>query len=400
MPDEIDILKQSVKGFKAAAVAAGLKKGGAPDMALIVSEKEASAAGVFTTNKVKAAPVLVTRKHMKGGTARAIIANAGCANACTGDPGLADAHRTAELVGEVLGIEPRRVLVASTGVIGQRLDMGKVEPAILNLKEALIPEGIPLAAKAIMTTDSLSKISSFDGLADDRSYRITGIAKGAGMIMPNMATMLCFILSDIQVPPEPLQEMLSAAAEKTFNRISVDGDTSTNDMVLMMANGMAGNTALIGEDRKLFQEGLTGVMENLARMIVKDGEGATKLVDVIINNAASGEDALKAARTVANSSLVKTAFYGQDPNWGRILAALGRADIEMHESQIDIRIDDVQIVSGGLGCGMEAEKQAAQIMTKDEFVLSVDLHQGNFRDHVVTSDLTHEYIDINADYRT
>ena len=167
-----------------------------------------------------------------------------------------------------------------------------------------------------------------------------------------------------------------------------------------MANGMAGNTALGGDDRELFEEGLTRVMENLARMIVKDGEGATKLVDVIINNAASAEDALKAARTVANSSLVKTAFYGQDPNWGRIMAALGRADIEMHESKIDIRIDDIPIVSGGLGCGMEAEKRAAQIMTRDEFVLTVDLHQGNFRDHVVTSDLTHEYIDINADYRT
>ena len=216
MPDKIDMGKQSVKGFRAAAVAAGLKKGGAPDMALIVSDKEASAAGVFTTNKVKAAPVLLTRKHIKGGTARAIIANAGCANACTGDPGLADAHHTADLVGEALGIQPQRVLVASTGVIGQRLDMDKVEAAILNLKKALIPEGIPLAAEAIMTTDSLSKISSFDGLAENRSYRITGIAKGAGMIMPNMATMLCFILSDIRIVPEALQEMVSAAAERDF----------------------------------------------------------------------------------------------------------------------------------------------------------------------------------------
>ena len=240
---------------------------------------------------------------------------------------------------------------------GQRLDMDKVEAAISNLKEPLIPEGIPLAAEAIMTTDSLSKISSFDGLAENRSYRITGIAKGAGMIMPNMATMLCFILSDIQIAPAALQEILSTAAEKTFNRISVDGDTSTNDMVLMMANGMAGNTALGGDDRKLFEEGLTRVMENLARMIVKDGEGATKLVDVIIKNAASAEDALKAARTVANSSLVKTAFYGQDPNWGRIMAALGRADIEMHESKIDIRIDDIPIVSGDLGAGWKLKNE-------------------------------------------
>jgi len=391
---------ETVPGFKAAAVAAGLKKTHAPDMALIVCEREASAAGVFTANKVKAAPVILTQKHMSGGKAMAIIANAGCANACTGNPGLADAGLTADLVAKALGVSSENVLVASTGVIGQRLDMDKVSKAIPMLKEGLIPEGIPMAAKAIMTTDSFPKISRFDGMAENRPYGICGIAKGAGMIMPNMATMLCFILTDIEIPPPALQKSLSMAAEKTFNRISVDGDTSTNDMVLMLANGMAGNKGFSGDDLSRFEAGLTRVMGDLARMIVKDGEGATKLVDVVINNALSAEDALNAARTVANSSLVKTAFYGQDPNWGRIMAALGRADITMDETCVDISINDVQIVSGGLGNGVETEKRAALIMTGNEFMVSIDLHQGTHHDHVLTSDLTHEYININADYRT
>ena len=400
MPGPLDEGTQTVRGFKAAAVDSGLKKGHGSDIALIVSERKASAAGVFTANKVKAAPVLLTRKHIAGGTAHAIIANAGNANACTGNPGLSDAARTAGLVGKTLGISPESVLIASTGVIGQRLDMDRVSRAIPLLKEALTPEGIPLAAQAIMTTDSFPKISSFDGIAENRPYRISGLAKGAGMIMPNMATMLCFILTDIQITSDTLQNVLRVCAEKTFNRISVDGDTSTNDMVLMLANGMAGNTTLGKKDHARFQEGLTGVMEDLARMIAKDGEGATKLVDVVINNALSAEDALNAARTVANSSLVKTAFYGQDPNWGRIMAALGRADVNMDETRVDIWVNDIQIVSGGLGSGVEAEKQAALIMTQKEFTLSIDLHQGNHRDHIITCDLTHEYININADYRT
>ena len=400
MPGPMDEKTTTVRGFKAAAVDSGLKKGHGSDITLIVSERESSAAGVFTANKVKAAPVLLTREHISGGTARAIIANAGNANACTGKPGLTDAAHTTALVGKILGISPESVLVASTGVIGQRLDMEKVSRAIPELKASLSPEGIPMAAQAIMTTDSFPKISSFDGMADSRPYRILGLAKGAGMIMPDMATMLCFILTDVEIAPETLQNILRVATEKTFNRISVDGDTSTNDMVLMLANGMAGNTTLSETDRTQFEEGLTGVMEDLARMITRDGEGATKLVDVVVNNALSAEDALKAARTVANSSLVKTAFYGQDPNWGRIMAALGRADIEMDETHVDIWINDVQIVSGGLGKGVEAEKQAAQIMTQQEFILSIDLNQGSCRDHIITSDLTHEYININADYRT
>ncbi len=389
-----------VQGFTAAAVASGLKKGHGLDLALIVSERAATAAGVFTANKVKAAPIMLSRKNIENGTAMAIIANAGNANACTGAHGLADAERTADLVGQYLGIPPDNVLVASTGVIGQKLNMDKISNAIPKLKEALTPEGIPMAARAIMTTDSFPKTSRFDGRAGNHPYRIVGFAKGAGMIMPNMATMLCFILTDIQTAPDDLQKALQASVEKTFNRITVDGDTSTNDMVLILANGMAGNTTLSEKDHAQFKEGLTGVMEKLARMIVKDGEGATKLVDIEIRNAFSAKDALKAARTVANSSLVKTAFYGQDPNWGRIMAALGRADIEMDETCVDIRINDILIVSSGLGNGVEVEKQAAEIMTRKEFTLSIDLHQGAHFEHVVTSDLTHEYISINANYRT
>jgi len=396
----MDEEKHIVQGFKAAAVVAGLKKGDALDMALIVSDREAAAAGIFTTNKVRAAPVILSERHLENGKARAIIANAGNANACTGDPGLNDARRTAELVGQGLGISPEDVLVASTGVIGQELDMDLIAGAIPGLTKTLALDAVPLAAQAIMTTDSFPKISSFEGQAGGHTYRITGIAKGAGMIMPNMATMLSFILSDISISSDDLKSALLSSVETTFNRISVDGDTSTNDTVLAMANGLAGNEELKGEDYDIFAEGLRNVMWNLARMIVRDGEGATKLVSVEVKNAFSPLDALRAARTVANSSLVKTALYGQDPNWGRVMAALGRAEIEMREDQVDIWIDDVRIVAGGLGRGAEAEKLAAEIMTRNEFALTIDLQQGEYHERMLTCDLTHEYVTINADYRT
>ena len=396
----MDEEKHIVQGFKAAAVVAGLKKGDALDIALIVSDREAAAAGIFTTNKVRAAPVILSERHLENGQARAIIANAGNANACTGDPGLNDARRTAELVGQGLGISPEDVLVASTGVIGEQLDMDLIAGAIPGLTKALDPDAVPLAAQAIMTTDSFPKISTFEGRAGGHTYRITGIAKGAGMIMPDMATMLCFILSDIGINSDDLKNALLSSVETTFNRISVDGDTSTNDTVLAMANGLAGNEELKGEDYDIFAEGLRNIMWDLARMIVRDGEGATKLVSVEVKNAFSPLDALRAARTVANSSLVKTALYGQDPNWGRVMAALGRAEIEMREDQVDIWIDDVQIVAKGLGRGAEAEKLAAEIMTRNEFSLTIDLNEGGYHDRMLTCDLTHEYVTINADYRT
>jgi glutamate N-acetyltransferase/amino-acid N-acetyltransferase len=392
--------KYRVNGFTVSAAVAGLKKGGVLDMALIVAEKECAAAGVFTANKVKAAPVILSKKNIRSGKARAIVANAGNANACTGEGGLEDAALTAELVARGLNIEPDQVLVASTGVIGQRLNMSLVQSAVPELVKGLSVDGLPQAAGAIMTTDSFPKISLFEGRAGDTPYRIVGFAKGAGMIMPDMATMLCFVLSDIRIPVDDLETELRTCVDTTFNRITVDGDTSTNDMVLMMASGLAENDPFTEDDRVAFGEGLKSVLWDLSKMIVRDGEGATKLVSVEVKSAVSPEDAGVAARTVANSSLVKTAIYGQDPNWGRILAALGRADIEMREEDVGIWINDVQIVSGGLGLGVEQEKKANEIMTGKEFSLVIDLGQGGFDDRVLTCDLTHEYISINADYRT
>jgi glutamate N-acetyltransferase / amino-acid N-acetyltransferase len=390
----------TVQGFKASAVKAGLKKDKGLDLALIVSETEAAVAGVFTTNKVVAAPVILTREHTKNGRARAIIANAGNANACTGKSGFNDARRTAELVADKLGIGTDEVLVASTGVIGQPLNVDRIAEALPALVERLSLDGIPTAAQAIMTTDSFAKISHFEGHAGGQPYRILGVAKGAGMIMPNMATMLCFIVSDIRIDSHDLKGVLSSSVETTFNRITVDGDTSTNDTVLVMANGMAGNTGLTEADFKGFARGLETVMGELAQMIVRDGEGATKVIHMQIKGANSASDALKAVRTVGNSSLVKTACYGQDPNWGRIMAALGRADIVMDEGKVDIWVNDILIVSAGLGKGQEAEKKAAEIMVQKEYTITIDLHQGDFEDRMITCDLTHEYVSINASYRT
>jgi glutamate N-acetyltransferase/amino-acid N-acetyltransferase len=389
-----------VQGFKASAVKAGLKKDEAPDLALIISEKETAVAGVFTTNKVVAAPVIVSREHVKSGRARVIIANAGNANACTGKSGLNNARRTAQLVADKLGIGADEVLTASTGVIGQPLNVDRIAEALPTLIKGLSPDGIPDAACAIMTTDSFAKISCFEGSAGGRPYRLLGIAKGAGMIMPNMATMLCFMVSDIRIDPHDLKAILSSSVETTFNRISVDGDTSTNDTVLVMANGLAGNRVLTEADLNEFSKGLKSVMGDLAQMIVRDGEGATKVIHMEIKGAHSASDALKAVRTVGNSSLVKTACYGQDPNWGRIMAALGRAEIVMEEERVDIWVDDILIVSAGLGKGEAAEKKAAEIMLKKEYTLTIDLHQGDFEDRLITCDLTHEYVSINANYRT
>ena len=388
-----------ISGYMGSAVVAGIKKGEVPDLALIFSEREAVASGVFTTNRVKAAPVILSREHIKNGPVRAIVVNSGNANACTGDSGIRNARLTAEVVAENLGIKPVEILVASTGVIGAQLDMNSIKSAIPELTKSLSPEGIPRVAEAIMTTDSFPKVSRFEGQVNGRSFQILGIAKGAGMIMPNMATMLCFVLTDMGIDATNLDKAVLQAVDVSFNRISVDGDTSTNDTVFVLANGRT-EEALSYEDLEVFNRGLTSVMKELAAMIVKDGEGATKLVRVEVKGASSAEDALKAARTVANSSLVKTAFYGQDPNWGRIMAALGRADIQMLEDKTSIWLDGIKIVEGGLGTGVEHEKEAAERMKNKEFTLTINLHQGDYEDMIITCDLTHDYVSINADYRT
>ncbi len=389
-----------VRGFKASSVSAGLKKDMGPDMALIFSDKEATAAGVFTTNLVKAAPVLFSMEQIRKGRARAIIVNAGNANACTGDKGLENTRLTAEMTAKRLRIGSDKVLVASTGVIGSQLDMDKVAKGVNGLAEGLSYDGIAGVAEAIMTTDTFPKISRFEGKAQDIPYRITGIAKGAGMIMPNMATMLAFILTDITIELPELKAALSSSVDRTFNRITVDGETSTNDAVLVMANGTAGNGPLNADDYEVFRAGLEQVMDELSLMIVKDGEGATKVIYIKVKGASTLKDATTAARTVANSSLVKTAFYGQDPNWGRIIAALGRSGISMKQEDVSIWVDEVKIVEGGLGLGEEQEKKAAEKMKGREFSITIDLNQDDYEDEVKTCDLTPKYISINADYRT
>lgn len=389
-----------VPGFRAWAVEAGLKKHGGLDLGLIYSEAPAAAAGVFTRNKVKAAPVILAQRRISSGKARAVLANAGNANACNGPGGLAAAERSASAAARALDADPDEVLVASTGVIGLPLDTGKIEAALPGLVQGLAGDGLPRFAEAIMTTDRFAKLSRFDGRAGGTPYRIVGTAKGAGMIMPDMATMLCFVLTDIRLPQAELQQHLTWAVDRTFNRITVDGDTSTNDVVLVLANGMAGNAPPSPSESGEFGEGLRRVMEDLAFMMVKDGEGATKVIRVSIKGALSREDALKAARTVANSSLVKTACYGQDPNWGRIMAALGRSGVEMAEERVDISVDDVAIVKGGTGRGEAAEKEAASCMRNQSFSLIVDLHTGEAEEEVLTCDLTEDYIRINAGYRT
>jgi glutamate N-acetyltransferase/amino-acid N-acetyltransferase len=389
-----------VKGFKASAVSAGLRKESGLDLALIFCDTEAVGAGVFTQNKVKAAPVLLSQENIRDGRVRAVIANSGNANASTGPEGLHAAQRTAARVAQELGIRPEEVLVASTGVIGAPLDTALIEGAIPELVRTLSPDGIPRAAEAIMTTDSFPKLARFHGEAGGKPFNIVGIAKGAGMIMPQMATMLCFVLSDIAIESSALRDAVRASVEPSFNRITVDGDTSTNDTVVVMANGRAANGAMRGSDYESFAGGLAQVMGELATMIVRDGEGATKVVQIVIRGASTAAEATAAARTIANSTLVKTAFYGQDPNWGRIMAALGRSGIQMKEELVDIWIDGVKIVEGGIGQGMSAERSASQKMANKEFSVLVALHQGEHEDRILTCDLTHEYVTINATYRT
>ncbi len=390
----------SVPGFLASSVSAGLKKRGELDLSLIFSQKEAVAAGVFTTNKVKAAPVLLSQKRTKKGSIRAVVANTGYANACTGIRGMNDAIQTAEMVARELEIDPEETVVASTGVIGAYLPFNLIKKAIPDLVKSLSPNGFKSVAEALMTTDSFPKVSYFEGNAGGHPFHLLGLAKGAGMIMPNMATMLSFLLTDINIDSQTLWPIFRSAAECTFNRITVDGETSTNDMVLIMANGAAGNKRLDRSAKREFERGLTDVMGELAYMIAKDGEGATKVVTIEVKGAATKNDADIAARAIGNSNLVKTAIFGQDPNWGRIMAALGRSGIEMEENKVQMWIDGIKIVDGGLMTSEKQEREAAEKMKKEQITITIHLNQGRWKDRIITCDLTYDYIRINADYRS
>ncbi len=392
-----------VPGFKAGAVKAGIRGKDRLDVGLIYSSCPADAAAVFTTSQVKAAPVLLDMKHLQGGKAQAIIVNSGIANACTGKEGMTLARGTAALVAQELAITEELVQVSSTGVIGEPLDLGLFEKCMAPLAESLTETGFTQVAQAIMTTDTVQKTSRRTVVLGGKEVTILGMAKGAGMIMPNMATMLSFIVTDAAISSEILQQMLPKSVKPSFNSITVDGDTSTNDTVLLLAGGKAGNDKIISsgtEDALAFQQCLDELCLDLALQIVKDGEGATKLVTVHVTGAPGDIEADRAARTIANSSLVKTACFGEDANWGRIIAALGRAGFAFDESRVDIFFDDVAMVRDGLGLGDAQEKLATRVLKKDNFTITVDLKSGSSERKIYTCDLSIDYIKINADYRT
>lgn len=389
------------KGFKASGIKAGVKKSGKDDMAVIYTEKEATVAGTFTTNLVAAAPVFVSKDVVKTGTGHAIVVNAGCANACTGEQGMKDAKAMAALTAKELGIDASDVFVASTGIIGQTLPMNKIEAGIKLAVAALDENGSVAASKAIITTDTYPKAGSFTFELGGKTVSIGGIAKGSGMIHPNMATMLCFITTDAAISHELLQKALSKCVNISFNMVSVDGDTSTNDMVLVLANGMAENAMITEEnaDYETFTAALEKVCVGLAKLVARDGEGATKFLEVNVTGATSFEDAKKVAMSVAKSPLVKTAFFGQDANWGRIICAVGYAGAQMVPEKTVVSLNDVVVFDKGMGAAYDEEALKA-IMAEHDIIVNIDLGLGEDKATVWTCDLSYEYVKINGEYHT
>jgi len=389
------------RGYKFSTVEAAIKKPGRKDLALIYSEKDAVVSGMFTTNLVKAAPVVLSMKNIKKGLGRAIIINSGNANACTGKQGLKDTKLMIEMIANFLLVPSDSVYVCSTGVIGTSLPMDRIIPKIDELVSHIGISTIDDLAEAIMTTDTFKKISSRKINISDSEITITGICKGAGMICPNMATMLSFILTDAHITKRALDEVLKYAVDNSFNRISVDGDMSTNDTVLLFANALSGNSLidLDTDSFKSFSDALSEVCLDLAKMIVKDGEGATKCITLIIKGAKDEKDARKASLAVANSMLVKTAIYGNDANWGRIMAAIGYSGAKIVPERVSIFINDIKIVENGISTGKD--KQAQESMSKNSNIeIMIDLAHTQLVYKFYTCDLTGEYVKINAEYRT
>jgi glutamate N-acetyltransferase/amino-acid N-acetyltransferase len=391
-----------VSGFFFSGISAGIKKDGKRDLGLIYSEVPAQVAGLFTTNAVKAAPVLLDMERVKRGLCQAVIVNSGNANACTGSHGLRDSRRISSSVAKGLGIDEMLVFPSSTGVIGIPFPVKKIEAEIPKLIENLSPEGWMKTVEAIMTTDTIPKVEVATRRIKGKQVKLCGMVKGAGMICPNMATMLSFLVTDANVKTPLLQRMLERAAENSYHRITVDGETSTNDTVLLLANGKAGHSSLNRMDRdgEVFQSMLSEVCQNLAKSLVRDGEGATKFIEVLIEGAPNREDAKRAAYAIAHSPLVKTAFFGEDANWGRILCALGHSGVEINPNRIDVFFDKVPIVKNGLGTGSRLEAKAGQILKNKSFKVTVDLHQGKGEFSVFTTDLSIDYVKINASYRS
>jgi glutamate N-acetyltransferase/amino-acid N-acetyltransferase len=391
---------QIPSGFVFSVAEAAIKKPGRKDIALIVSEVEANIAGTFTKNAVKAAPVLLCMRKIRSGKGRAIIVNSGNANACTGTQGMRDAEEIVTNVSRRMGISPSLTYICSTGVIGTPLPMQRIMPALGSLTDNIGNASFGDVAEAIMTTDTFPKMVSRSVKIGGKRGTIAVICKGAGMIAPNMATMLCFILTDVAVEKRILNSVLKECVDKSFNRITIDGDMSTNDTVLMMANGTLRNTPLTRNSKYfgIFKKALDEVTYELSKLVVKDGEGATKLVEVVVKGAKSEDHALKAAFAVANSNLVKTAIYGNDANWGRIMCAVGYSGIPFHEEKADIFFNGIQVVKKGLA--NNKDREATAVLKSKEIAITVDLHEGKSSAKVLTCDFTEEYIRINAEYRT
>jgi glutamate N-acetyltransferase/amino-acid N-acetyltransferase len=392
----------AVPGVLAGGVAAGIKPSGKKDLALVYSSTPARMAAVFTSNQVKGAPVLVSMEHARGGAAQAILASSGCSNVCTGERGIKDAREMTRQVGDLLRIPATHVLIAATGVIGVPLPMDKIRAALPKLVKSLSPQGGRAAAEAIMTTDTRVKEAALRVDVNGRPVTMGGIAKGVGMIEPHMATMFCFVATDAVVARGALGGVVRRSVDRSFNRITVDSDQSTSDTVAVLANGLAENAPLEAGGRGLrqFSAALDALMGVLARMLVADGEGATKLVAVTVRGAASRRDALTAARSVANSPLVKTAINGQDPNWGRIMMALGKSAARVEQEKVAIAFNDEKVVERGmLRDGVRLDR-IREIMGGAEYEVVIDLGLGRSEERVWTCDLSEEYVRINGKYTT
>lgn len=390
----------AARGFRASGVECGVKKKGGLDLALVVSDHPSDAAGVFTTNKVVAAPVTVSKQHLVDGKARAVILNSGNANACLGEDGLKAARRMAEETAALLGVPASEVLTASTGVIGAAFPIEKVTAGIPALVHSLTPMGGGLAARAIMTTDTVSKEVAVVLNINDIPIRIGGMAKGSGMIQPNMATMLSVVTTDIGMPAGLLKRALVAATRVSFNRITVDGDTSTNDSLFLLANGASGvRIEEANEKYERFVEALTHICVELAKMVARDGEGATKLVTIHLKNAGSDEQAEIAARSVGNSNLVKTAFFGEDANWGRIICAVGYSGVDFDPEKTKIFLGDLPVYLDGTGLAFD-EERAKVILSQREFEITIDLGNSPGEATFWTCDFSYDYVTINGSYRS
>ncbi len=392
----------SVRGFRFASVAAGIKKTGLPDLALAVADKPVTTAAVFTQNQVFAAPVKIARERVKQGKCQAVLVNSGNANACTGKAGLEATLRTTQAVADALSISSKLVVPASTGVIGQVLPTDKVVAALPELVKKL--DGVSACdfSQAILTTDLGAKVSTRSLRVGKETVTVLGMAKGAGMIHPRMATTLAFVFTDAAIGAPLLTRALRAATDQSFNIATVDGETSTNDTILVMASGASNTPVLKAADRafKLFQAALQAVLRELAEMIVADGEGAEHVADVEVRGTKNDADARKVAQRIATSLLVKTAMHGKDPNWGRILSAAGMAGVKFDGEKATIHINDTQIVKDGVGLGREAELKAALIMAGPRYAIRVGIGRGKGRSSYLTCDIGHRYIDVNAGYRS